>query len=280
MHQDLITPINPAAAAHSELDVDIPRAIYRINAQESYFSLIVYMPGQNTSCALPRQVSCFSPPSSGQSGRGHALNSTMMQGIYSHLIKTKPLNDPDPQWHHGYHTALLLKYTTFNVAPMRHAATALKNNGQDNPSLTVLPTAPATLPYQYGVKKRCTLRELITVGFQLVHWDGVYVCNPLPHPPPFPHVPSCRHPWPVPASNCGSGQRVPSSMNDGEHAGILPQLLGNHDIVRMAMYASTAFYLWAPTIQQYSHLEPNFPRSVFSAAAFNFGLQSTIGLRS
>ncbi|KAJ7023106.1 hypothetical protein C8F04DRAFT_970503 [Mycena alexandri] len=87
--------------------------------------------------------------------------------------------------------------------------------------------------------------------------------------------------------NCGigysKGQRVPAHMNNGEHAAILQRLLGNRNVVRMATYASAAFNLWAPKVYRYyrdhderlrarfSDLEPNFPKSVFSAAAFNFG---------
>ncbi|KAJ7037287.1 hypothetical protein C8F04DRAFT_952936 [Mycena alexandri] len=92
---------------------------------------------------------------------------------------------------------------------------------------------------------------------------------------------------PFVALNCGigysKGQHVPANMNNGEHAAILQRLLGNRNVIRMATYASAAFNLWAPKVYRYyrdhderlrerfSDLDRNFPKSVFSAAAFNFG---------
>ncbi|KAJ7080733.1 hypothetical protein B0H15DRAFT_953337 [Mycena belliarum] len=80
----------------------------------------------------------------------------------------------------------------------------------------------------------------------------------------------------------GKGQTVPSILRSPYQA-MLGRLLSNPAIVRMATFASAAFQLWAPRLHRYyadyqaalhQHLpllRPNFVRSVFSAAAFNFG---------
>ncbi|KAJ7028795.1 hypothetical protein C8F04DRAFT_924844, partial [Mycena alexandri] len=79
------------------------------------------------------------------------------------------------------------------------------------------------------------------------------------------------------------GQRVPSRMHNGEHSAIIQRLLGNTNVIRMATFGSAAFALWAPKVYEYyrsyderlhakvSGLERNFPKSIFAAAAFNFG---------
>ncbi|KAJ7080780.1 hypothetical protein B0H15DRAFT_953377 [Mycena belliarum] len=86
----------------------------------------------------------------------------------------------------------------------------------------------------------------------------------------------------------GKGQRVPSRfLHSSAHTSLLNRLLGNPAIIRMANFASehgaAAFQLWAPRLYNYykehddalrkhlPHLRRNFPRSVFSGAAFNFG---------
>ncbi|KAJ7768413.1 hypothetical protein B0H16DRAFT_1308066, partial [Mycena metata] len=174
---------------------------------------------------------------------------------------------------------------------------------------------------KYGAKKHRTLQELIAVGFQLIRWDGI-TARPIvdahgriiavlagrPSDPDY--VPAVQAAYaamaqerqqatfaadlsrhrrgPFVALNCGigysKGQPVPSRINNGEHTAILQRLLGDHNIMRVATYASAAFNLWAPKVYCYyrdhdrrlrtkfPNLEPNFPKSVFSAAAFNFGL--------
>ncbi|KAJ7500711.1 hypothetical protein B0H11DRAFT_1714051 [Mycena galericulata] len=79
------------------------------------------------------------------------------------------------------------------------------------------------------------------------------------------------------------GQTAPSRLHHRVHGDMAERLLGNEHICRMAHFASFAFALWAPRLHQYyltydkalrkrlPHLRPNFPKSVFSAAAFNFG---------
>ncbi|KAJ7101390.1 hypothetical protein B0H15DRAFT_943716 [Mycena belliarum] len=80
----------------------------------------------------------------------------------------------------------------------------------------------------------------------------------------------------------GKGQSVPSLLHS-PYQPMLRRLLSNTAIARMATFASATFQLWAPRLHRYyadhqaalqrhlPHLRPNFPRSVFSAAAFNFG---------
>ncbi|KAJ7233543.1 hypothetical protein C8J57DRAFT_1577437, partial [Mycena rebaudengoi] len=103
----------------------------------------------------------------------------------------------------------------------------------------------------------------------------------------FPATMSKHRRGPFPALNTGilygKGQTVPSRLNNGVHTALLRRLVGNKDVKRMATYASAAFNLWAPKVYAYyhehdmalrkhlPHLERNFPKSVFSSAAFNFG---------
>lgn len=100
----------------------------------------------------------------------------------------------------------------------------------------------------------------------------------------------------------GKGQRIPSRLNNGAHAQLLERLIGDSDVIRMATFASgesfhcdappaahsppAAFNLWAPKIYAYYknyndalnnapnehlHFRPNFPKSIFACATFNFG---------
>ncbi|KAJ7179980.1 hypothetical protein C8R43DRAFT_1117322 [Mycena crocata] len=103
----------------------------------------------------------------------------------------------------------------------------------------------------------------------------------------FPAALSKQPRGPFPALNIGlfygKGQRVPSRLRNGTYGALLQRLIGNSNVKRMAAFASAAFNLWAPKLYAYyrahadalerhlPHLCPNFPRSVFSSAAFNFG---------
>ncbi|KAJ7703730.1 hypothetical protein B0H17DRAFT_854693, partial [Mycena rosella] len=81
----------------------------------------------------------------------------------------------------------------------------------------------------------------------------------------------------------GQGARIPTRLRTGIYEPMLDHLLGNPAVERMATFASAAFALWAPRLHQYyrehdnklhecfPHLCCNFPWSVFSCAAFNFG---------
>ncbi|KAJ6546742.1 hypothetical protein DFH09DRAFT_858538, partial [Mycena vulgaris] len=81
----------------------------------------------------------------------------------------------------------------------------------------------------------------------------------------------------------GKGQQVPSRLLCPKYEALLDRLLGNPAINRVATFASAAFAIWAPRLYEYyrqhtdalhkhlPHLRRNFPRSVFSCAAFNFG---------
>ncbi|KAJ7706805.1 hypothetical protein B0H17DRAFT_918481, partial [Mycena rosella] len=81
----------------------------------------------------------------------------------------------------------------------------------------------------------------------------------------------------------GKGTRAPIALDNGIYNGLLVRLLANPHINRMVVYASSAFTLWAPKVYQhyherdtklcqyYPHLLRNFPKSVFSCAAFKLG---------
>ncbi|KAK0217789.1 hypothetical protein IW262DRAFT_1275064, partial [Armillaria fumosa] len=81
----------------------------------------------------------------------------------------------------------------------------------------------------------------------------------------------------------GKGQRVPSRLQNGALAAIINRLVGSEAVMRMATYASASYNLWAPRLHRHytdhldalyeklPHLRPNFARSVFPCAAFNFG---------
>ncbi|KAF5377194.1 hypothetical protein D9615_006459 [Tricholomella constricta] len=90
-----------------------------------------------------------------------------------------------------------------------------------------------------------------------------------------------------PAINVGvtmaPGAAHPTNLGLGPHKGMAQRLLNNPDIMRIAHFADGAFNLWAPNIHQRyrNHLNPLFdrlpdlhkifPRSIFPAAAINFG---------
>ncbi|KAK0502400.1 hypothetical protein EDD18DRAFT_1065079, partial [Armillaria luteobubalina] len=81
----------------------------------------------------------------------------------------------------------------------------------------------------------------------------------------------------------GKGQKAPSRLQNGTLAAIINRLVGSEAVMRMATYASTSLNLWAPRLHRHyadhlnalykklPHLCPNFARSVFPCAAFNFG---------
>ncbi|KAJ7436227.1 hypothetical protein FB451DRAFT_1061888 [Mycena latifolia] len=81
----------------------------------------------------------------------------------------------------------------------------------------------------------------------------------------------------------GKGQSIPSRLSNQKYGALLDRLLSNPALMRMAHFASAAFQLWAPRLYRYyrdhnealhAHLPDlrrNFPHSVFSCAAFNFG---------
>ncbi|KAK0439090.1 uncharacterized protein EV420DRAFT_1279737 [Desarmillaria tabescens] len=81
----------------------------------------------------------------------------------------------------------------------------------------------------------------------------------------------------------GKGQKVPSRLQNGVLAGIINRLVGSEAVRRMASYASASYNLWAPRLHRHyeehlsvlyeklPHLRPNFPRSIFPCATFNFG---------
>ncbi|KAK0468951.1 hypothetical protein IW261DRAFT_1296738, partial [Armillaria novae-zelandiae] len=81
----------------------------------------------------------------------------------------------------------------------------------------------------------------------------------------------------------GKGQKVPSRLQNGALAAVINRLVGSEAVMRMATYASASYNLWAPRLHRHyadhldmlyeklPHLRPNFPRSVFPCAAFNFG---------
>ncbi|KAK0483110.1 hypothetical protein EDD18DRAFT_1043054, partial [Armillaria luteobubalina] len=81
----------------------------------------------------------------------------------------------------------------------------------------------------------------------------------------------------------GKGQRVPSRLQNGALAAIINRLVGSEAVMRMATYASASLNLWAPRLHWHyadhldalysklPNLRPNFARSVFPCAAFNFG---------
>ncbi|KAG6826235.1 hypothetical protein H0H92_000619 [Tricholoma furcatifolium] len=81
----------------------------------------------------------------------------------------------------------------------------------------------------------------------------------------------------------GPGSHRPSNVQSGAHSAMLRRLLANRDIIRLANFTDAAFNLWAPNVHKKyrDHLDPLFqhhrdlrrifPRSVYTAAAFNFG---------
>ncbi|KAF6754798.1 hypothetical protein DFP72DRAFT_753236, partial [Ephemerocybe angulata] len=86
----------------------------------------------------------------------------------------------------------------------------------------------------------------------------------------------------------GQGPTEPYNLRNGAHEPMLEQLINNEDIHRLATFQSASFNLYCPQIYESYHslrvdmelhdktkrLKWNFDRSVFSAAAFNFGPQT------
>ncbi|KAG6836254.1 hypothetical protein H0H93_009778 [Arthromyces matolae] len=91
---------------------------------------------------------------------------------------------------------------------------------------------------------------------------------------------------PFPAKNVGVtmglGATYPTNLQCGNHKDMLDRLLANEHIARLASFADGAFNLWAPNLHKHyrdhlfplfkklSYLRPIFPRSIWTAAAFNF----------
>ncbi|KAH6866105.1 hypothetical protein BKA70DRAFT_1082829, partial [Coprinopsis sp. MPI-PUGE-AT-0042] len=84
----------------------------------------------------------------------------------------------------------------------------------------------------------------------------------------------------------GQGQKAAQNLDNGKGYNVILQGLMSHPaIIRLAHYASASFAMFAPNVYQYYHtrfsallderpeLNRNFARSVFAAAAFNFGPQ-------
>ncbi|KAF8169555.1 hypothetical protein K438DRAFT_1543653, partial [Mycena galopus ATCC 62051] len=143
-------------------------------------------------------------------------------------------------------------------------------------------------PEKYGSKKRCTLVELISLGFQLIPWNG-FDARPLvdsegrvflvlagqpkdndyhatvdavfhfmkqqgeaAHFPP-----SMRHHRRglFAAMNVGrtygKGQHYPTWLDNKEFTEVEDALRTNKHLARMAHFASFAFSLWAPRLYSY-----------------------------
>ncbi|KAH7867666.1 uncharacterized protein C8R40DRAFT_1178816 [Lentinula edodes] len=99
---------------------------------------------------------------------------------------------------------------------------------------------------------------------------------------PNPHLRSS-----FPAYNCGitmgMGSPCPVALNPKALTVVLVRLVGHETVLQMAMYQNRAFSIWAPRVyavyeatqtrmyEELPTLSRNFPGSVFSAAAFNFG---------
>ncbi|KAJ7723599.1 hypothetical protein B0H14DRAFT_3519894 [Mycena olivaceomarginata] len=182
------------------------------------------------------------------------------------------------------------------------------------PSLDVI-TLPAThstyagrvedKDEKYGAKKRRSLAELISLGFQLVRWDGI-TARPLVDNAgrifavlagqpdddqgkgaDFPAAMRKHQRGLFAAINVGLGYRkgqcLPTWMDNKQHTPMANRLLAHEDINRLANFASFAFSMWAPRLHahyvknnaeltwQLPHLNCPFPKSVFASAAFNFG---------
>ncbi|KAK7023266.1 hypothetical protein R3P38DRAFT_3195291 [Favolaschia claudopus] len=139
-----------------------------------------------------------------------------------------------------------------------------------------------------GRKKRHSLKEMISLGFQLVKWDGIT---------PRPLVDSCGRIFAVLAGQpvlngyglavsraynlmkslgsasqfpaamrkhrrglfaavnvgltMGKGQPEPTWLDGGDYSALAEQLIQNEDIQRMASFASYAFALWAPRLHDH-----------------------------
>ncbi|KAF8056168.1 hypothetical protein FPV67DRAFT_1431887 [Lyophyllum atratum] len=81
----------------------------------------------------------------------------------------------------------------------------------------------------------------------------------------------------------GLGATYPTNLDNGPHAAMVERLISNPDIQRLAHFADFAFSLWAPKVyahyinhigglfEKLTYLRRIFPKSIFPAAAFNFG---------
>ncbi|KDR76661.1 hypothetical protein GALMADRAFT_22471, partial [Galerina marginata CBS 339.88] len=81
----------------------------------------------------------------------------------------------------------------------------------------------------------------------------------------------------------GNGTEEPVNRNNREHTDVADRLLADPNVKRLASFASSSFQMWAPNVFSYykerlqklfNHmpaLHRIFPRSIFPAAAFNFG---------
>ncbi|KAG6851995.1 hypothetical protein C0991_004349, partial [Blastosporella zonata] len=81
----------------------------------------------------------------------------------------------------------------------------------------------------------------------------------------------------------GLGATYPTNLQTGKHNDMLQRLLANPNIQRLANFADTAFNLWAPNVhksycdhlnklfERLPYLWRIFPRSIYPAAAVNFG---------
>ncbi|KAJ7027840.1 hypothetical protein C8F04DRAFT_1292527 [Mycena alexandri] len=205
-------------------------------------------------------------------------------------------------------TALLLKSKSFDVAPLLHAATALENNEQDDeedvfssnnePDVTlerppVLSRCrrtphrviPENKQVKYSAKKHRTLHELTvigTVGFQLIHWDSItarsnveahgrIIAVLMGHPNDPSYVTAVSAAYATMASEQEPMCAFPHEQRRARRD--LQWLLGNHNVIRMPIYASATFNLWTLKVSRYygehneqlrtcfPDLKPNFPKS-------------------
>ncbi|KAJ6467411.1 hypothetical protein C8R45DRAFT_783198, partial [Mycena sanguinolenta] len=173
---------------------------------------------------------------------------------------------------------------------------------------------------KYGSKRRRSLAELLGLGLQLVPWDGI---SPIPlvdkvgrifavlagQPTAHRYAESVRAAFEFIKSEgnqvhfppsmlrhrrglfavinvgltYGKGQSKPTWLDTQGYSQLGQSLLANEHINRMAVFASSAFQLWAPRLwgyyckynkalgDEFPHLRRPFANSVFSCAAFNFG---------
>ncbi|KAJ7803081.1 hypothetical protein B0H14DRAFT_3487824 [Mycena olivaceomarginata] len=138
---------------------------------------------------------------------------------------------------------------------------------------------------KYGAKKRRSLAELISLGFQLVRWDGI-TARPLVDNAgrifavlagqpdndrwrravsraygfikaegmgaDFPAAMRKHRRGLFAAINIGlgygKGQRLPTWMDNKQHTPMVNRLLAHPDVNRLANFASSAFSMWAPRL--------------------------------
>ncbi|KAJ7894414.1 hypothetical protein B0H14DRAFT_2559198 [Mycena olivaceomarginata] len=141
---------------------------------------------------------------------------------------------------------------------------------------------------KYGGKKRHSLAELIGLGFQLVHWNGI-AARPLIDNAGCIFAVLTGQPvdskWRAAVSRAydtikmeglntqfpaamrrhqhglfaainvglayGKGQKIPTWLDNTEYTSVVDRLLRNSDIARLANFASFAFSLWAPRLHRY-----------------------------